>query len=49
MKDKKYLEVFNLKNNEIGIPGIKALEDCLTSSKTIKELNLRGNTTADDR
>ena len=28
MKDKKYLEVFSLKKNEIGYQGIKTLEEC---------------------
>lgn len=48
LKDKKYLEVFSLKKNEIGFQGIKALEDCLGLSKTIKELNLSGNNIGDE-
>jgi len=48
LKDKKYLEVFNLKKNEIGLQGIKTLEDCLSLSKTIKELNLTGNNIGDE-
>ena len=48
LKDKKYLEVFNLKKNEIGLAGIKSLEDCLSLSKTIKELNLSGNFIGDE-
>ena len=37
-----------MKKNEIGLQGIKALEDCLTLSKTIKELNLSGNNFGDE-
>ena len=48
LKDKKYLEVFNLKKNEISFQGIKALEECLGLSKTIKELNLSGNNIGDE-
>jgi Ran GTPase-activating protein (RanGAP) involved in mRNA processing and transport len=48
LKDKKYLEVFSLKKNEIGFQGIKTLEDCLSLSKTIKELNLSGNNIGDE-
>jgi len=42
------LEVFSLKKNEIGYQGIKALEECLSLSKTIKELNLSGNNIGDE-
>jgi len=42
------LEVFNLKKNEIGLQGIKSLEDCFALSKTIKELNLSGNNIGDE-
>ena len=41
------MEVFNLKKNEIGLQGVKSLEDCLSLSKTIKELNLNGNNMGD--
>ena len=37
-----------LKKNEIGVQGIRALEECLSLSKTIKELNLTGNNIGDD-
>ena len=37
-----------MKKNEIGLQGIKALEDCLSLSKTIKELNLSGNNIGDE-
>ena len=42
------MEVFNLKKNEIGLQGIKSLEDCFALSKTIKELNLSGNNIGDE-
>jgi len=48
LKDKKYLEVFNIKKNEIGLQGIKSMEDCLSLSRTIKELNLSGNNIGDE-
>jgi Ran GTPase-activating protein (RanGAP) involved in mRNA processing and transport len=48
LKDKKYLEVFNFKKNEIGLQGMKALEEVLTLSKTVKELNLSGNNIGDE-
>ena len=32
----------------MGLGGIKALEDCLMQSKTIKELNLSGNNMGDE-
>jgi len=48
LKDKKYLEVFNLKKNEIGFQGIKALEECFTLSKSMRELNLSGNNIGDE-
>lgn len=48
MKDKKYLEVFVLKKNEINVAGIKALKDVLSFSKAIKELNLSGNSIGDE-
>ena len=48
LKDKKYLEVFVLKKNEIGLQGIRALKDVLNQSKTIKELNLAGNNIGDE-
>jgi Ran GTPase-activating protein (RanGAP) involved in mRNA processing and transport len=37
-----------LKKNEIGLQGIKTLEDCLSLSKTIKELNISGNNIGDE-
>ena len=40
--------MFNLKKNEMGLAGIKALEECLTNSKTLKELNLSGNNIGDE-
>jgi Ran GTPase-activating protein (RanGAP) involved in mRNA processing and transport len=48
LRDKKYLEVFVLKKNEIGIQGLRALKDVLNNSKTIKELNLSGNNIGDE-
>lgn len=48
LKDKKYLEVLVLKKNDINISGIRALKDVLNSSKTIKELNLAGNSIGDE-
>lgn len=40
--------MFNLKKNEMGLAGIKALEECLANSKSIKELNLSGNNMGND-
>ena len=37
-----------MKKNEIGLQGIKTLEDCLSLSKTIKELNISGNNIGDE-
>lgn len=48
LRDKKYLEVFNVKKNEIGLQGIKAMEDCLNLSRAIKELILSGNNIGDE-
>lgn len=42
------MEIFSLNKNEIGLQGIKTLEDCLTLSKSIKELNLSGNNIGDE-
>lgn len=29
LKDKKYVEVLNLKKNDIGVHGVESIEDCL--------------------
>jgi Ran GTPase-activating protein (RanGAP) involved in mRNA processing and transport len=42
------LEVLNLKRNDIGTLGAKAIEECLGLSKALKELNLNNNEIGDE-
>jgi hypothetical protein len=37
-----------MKKNEISFAGIKALEECFTLSKSMRELNLSGNNIGDE-
>jgi Ran GTPase-activating protein (RanGAP) involved in mRNA processing and transport len=47
LANKKYLEVLNLRRNDIGKEGISELEKCLLASR-IKELDLSGNKIGDE-
>ena len=47
LANKKYLEVLNLRRNDIGVEGMKELEKALVVSR-IKELDLAGNKILDE-